>query len=78
MCSETYLLKSDGRIVDMKKNVKLDQDLLDGILTKGGQKPLAKSKDGEINENVLISTESEKNQKQNENEIYNRYRKVWK
>lgn len=78
MCSETYLLKSDGRIVDMKKNVKLDQDLLDGILTKGGQKPLTKSKDGEINENVLISTESEKNQKQNENEIYNRYRKVWK
>lgn len=62
----------------MKKNVKLDQDLLDGILTKGGQKPLTKSKDGEINENVLISTESEKNQKQNENEIYNRYRKVWK
>lgn len=78
MCSETYLLKSDGRIVDMKKNVKLDQDLLDGILTKGGQKPLTKSKDGEINENVLTSTESEKNQKQNENEIYNRYRKVWK
>lgn len=78
MCSETYLLKSDGRIVDMKKNVKLDQDLLDGILTKGGQKLLTKSKDGEINENVLISNESEKNQKQNENEIYNRYRKVWK
>lgn len=71
-------MKSDGRIVDMKKNVKLDQDLLDGILTKGGQKPLTKSKDEEINENVLISTESEKNQKQNENEIYNRYRKVWK
>lgn len=71
-------MKSDGRIVDMKKNVKLDQDLLDGILTKGGQKPLTKSKDGEINENVLTSTESEKNQKQNENEIYNRYRKVWK
>lgn len=78
MCSETYLLKSDGRIVDMKKNVKLDQDLLDGILTKGGQKLLTKSKDREINENVLISNESEKNQKQNENEIYNRYRKVWK
>lgn len=71
-------MKSDGRIVDMKKNVKLDQDLLDGILTKGGQKLLTKSKDGEINENVLISNESEKNQKQNENEIYNRYRKVWK
>lgn len=71
-------MKSDGRIVDMKKNVKLDQDLLDGILSKGGQKLLTKSKDGEINENVLISNESEKNQKQNENEIYNRYRKVWK
>lgn len=71
-------MKSDGRIVDMKKNVKLDQDLLDGILTKGGQKPLNKSKDGEINENALLSNESEKNQNQNENEIYNRYRKVWK
>lgn len=58
-------MKSDGRIVDMKKNVKLDQDLLDGILTKGGQKPLTKSKDGEINKNVLISNESEKKSKAN-------------
>lgn len=93
LCSETYLLKSDGRIVDMKMNVKLDQDLLDGIMTNGGQKPLTKSKDGEINENYFISNENEKKsfydefaecvasqirKKQNENEIYNQYRKVWK
>lgn len=44
----------------MKKNVKLDQDLLDGIMTKGGQKPLTKSKDGEINEIFFISNENEK------------------
>lgn len=91
LCSET--LKSNGRIVDMKKNVKLDQDLLDGIMTKGGQTPLTKSKDGEINEFFFIRNENEKKsfydefaecvasqirKKQNENEIYNRYRKVWK
>lgn len=96
LCSKTYLLKSDGRIVDMKKNVKLDQDLLDGILTKGGHKLFTKSKDGEINENFFIREEKEKKKenlfydefaeyvasqirkKQNENEIYHRYPKVWK
>lgn len=84
-CSKTYLKKKiDDRIVDLKMNVTLGQDLLDGILDDTGQTFLIDSEE-KISKGIKdlfngafakkVSVEIRKLQK--ENKTYNRYPKVW-
>lgn len=84
-CCKTYFKKNDDRIVDLRKNVTLDQNLLDGILDKKAQKFLRDSKETNISKGIKslfdrafaekVSNEIRKLQK--ENKTYNRYPKVW-
>lgn len=77
--SKTYLKKPDGKIVDLRKNVTFGQDILLGLVY------------GQTNEDNLVSdgikelfnckfaeTVSKKiRQRQNNNDTYDRYPKVW-
>lgn len=84
-CCKTYLKKNDDKIVDLRKNVTLDQNLLDGILDKKEQKFLKDSNEPNISKGInslfnrafaeKVSNEIRKLQK--ENKTYNRYPKVW-
>lgn len=80
-CSKTYLEKPDGKIVDLRKNVTFGQDLLLRLVDETGI----------TNENTLIrdgikilfdrkfaeNVSREIRQRQNNNNTYDRYPKVW-
>lgn len=84
-CCKTYLKKIDNRIVDLRKNVTLNQNLFDEILDEKGQHFLIDSKETNISKGIKslfnrafaekVSNEIRKLQK--ENKTYNRYPKVW-
>lgn len=78
-CSKTYLKKPDGKIVDLRKNVTFDQDILLGLvygqtneenLVRDGIKELFNCKFAETVSNEI-------RQRQKNNDTYDRYPKVW-
>lgn len=76
ICSKTYLKKLDGNIVDLRKNVTFGQDLLVGIVDETGQEFRTVGNDL-FNREFAENISKEIRRRQNNNNTYNRYPKVW-
>lgn len=74
-CSKTYTEKHDGSIFDFRKNVKLETDLIRGILDEEGH--LCRDIDESFDDDFVGRVVEQIKLRQRKNQTYNLYPKLW-